>query len=41
MTSEYAINKINKEEINREEVLQMIDTFLLKMYVELSASEDS
>jgi len=41
MTSEYAINKINREEINREEVLQMIDTFLLKMYVELSASEDS
>ena len=41
MTSEYAINKINREEINREEVLQMIDTFLLKMYVELSQSEES
>jgi hypothetical protein len=32
--SEYSINRINRDPVTREEMLEMLDTFLLKLYIE-------
>ena len=36
LKSNFSINKLNNESISRDEVIEMIDTFLLKMLVEIS-----
>lgn len=34
--SEYSINRINRDPVSRETMLEMLDTFLLKFYIEIS-----